>query len=266
MRQKKAHGWGTGILCAGEKCNRRSFDSLRSLRMTAFLLISGGAVPRIRRGGRTRPFQNTRWMGVPLIVSSHPFRQSVALPAEEVFGFLDDYVAADIGDSVGEGICLGRCRRSSGEAALLDAAVGCHGRGRRSSLDFAGGVDCEELDLAMVAAPQSRCPRDCGQHPCSSSRRCSWRGVSGFLLLGKARGPSRVIGCRRPEPSLDGHQVFREHRAVTWRSPDQGELGERLDADGLLEIVDQGGAGHAGFALMRMAQGRRFPPCNCNRR
>ena len=40
-------------------------------------------------------------------------------------------------------------------------------------------------------------------------------------------------------PCLDAHQIFKEDGAVDLEVADEGKLGERLDFDGLLEIVDE---------------------------
>ncbi len=74
--------------------------------------------------------------------------------------------------------------------------------------------------------------------------------VVGFLLLREdARAGAEVVGAVDGNPGLDGLEVFEEHGAVDLEIADQRELGERLDLDGLLEIVDQRGAGHAGLAV-----------------
>ena len=49
--------------------------------------------------------------------------------------------------------------------------------------------------------------------------------------------------------ALTRHQVFKQNRAVDLQIAHQRKLRERLDLDGLLEIVDQRGAGHARLAV-----------------
>ena len=74
--------------------------------------------------------------------------------------------------------------------------------------------------------------------------------VVGFLLLREdARAGAEIVGAVDGNPGLDGHQVVEENGAVDLQIADQRKLGERLDADGLLEIVDQRRAGHAGLAV-----------------
>jgi hypothetical protein len=73
---------------------------------------------------------------------------AAALATEEVFGFLDDYVAAYVGDGVGQGDLLGAGLDAVlGEAALLDAAVAGEGAETIFLENLAGGVVVEELDL-----------------------------------------------------------------------------------------------------------------------
>jgi hypothetical protein len=70
------------------------------------------------------------------------------LSAEEVFGFLDQDVAAYVGDGVGEGDAFGADFYAVlREAALLDSAVASEGAETLLLEDFAGGVVIEELDL-----------------------------------------------------------------------------------------------------------------------
>ena len=67
---------------------------------------------------------------------------------------------------------------------------------------------------------------------------------------GKTRGPEpRSYVPSTGTQALTRIQVFEQHRAVDLQIADQRELGERLDLDGLFEIVDQRGAGHARFAV-----------------
>jgi hypothetical protein len=70
------------------------------------------------------------------------------LGAEEVFGFLEEDVAAYVGDGVGEGNCFGADFYAVlREAALLDAAVSGQGAEAFFGEDLASGMVIEELDL-----------------------------------------------------------------------------------------------------------------------
>src|ERR1035438_5019834 len=83
-----------------------------------------------------------------------------ALSAEEVLDNLDGYVAADVGDGVGEWNLLGADFDAVlGEAAFLDAAIA----GERAQAlfleDFARGVIVEELDLRNRGCADEVCVR-----------------------------------------------------------------------------------------------------------
>ena len=74
--------------------------------------------------------------------------------------------------------------------------------------------------------------------------------VGCFLRLWEdARARAEIIGAVYGDPGFDGLEVFEEDAAVDGEVADYGELGQRLDADGLLEFVDERGASHTGFAI-----------------
>ena len=68
--------------------------------------------------------------------------------------------------------------------------------------------------------------------------------------MGKDAGAgAEVVSAVERDPGLDGLQIFKEDGAVNLEIAHERELAERLDADGLLEVFDERGAGHAGFAV-----------------
>ena len=104
----------------------------------------------------------------------------------------------------------------------------------------------------MVAAPTKPVTSlNCGQTSMQQQQTDAvGERVAGFLLLREYAGAgAEIVGAVDGDPGFDGHQIFKEHRAVDLEVADEGEFRERLYADGLFEIVNEGGAGHAGFAV-----------------
>ena len=175
------------------------------------------------------------------------------LAPQEVFGFLDEDVAADVGDGVGEGNAFGTYLHAVlREAAFLDAAIASEGAEAVFLEDFAGGVVVEELDLGDGGCADEACvviELRADFHAAAATDAVGKR-VAGFLLLGEDAGAgTQVIGAVDGDPGFDGLEVFEEDRAVYLEVADERELAERLDLDGLFEIIDEGGAGHTGLAV-----------------
>ena len=179
------------------------------------------------------------------------------LAAEEVFGFLDQHVAADVADGVGEGDLLGAGFDAVlREATLLDAAVAGEGAQPFFLENFAGGVVVEELDLGDGGCADEACvfvELRADFHAAGAGDAVGER-VIGFLLLREdTRAGAEIVGAVDRNPGFDAHQVFEENRAVDLEIADERKFGERLELNGLFEIVDQRGAGHAALPLIRMA-------------
>ncbi len=177
----------------------------------------------------------------------------IRLAAEEVFGFLDEDVAADVGDGVGEGDLLGAGLDAVlSEAALLDSAIACEGAETLFLEDFAGWVIVEELDLGDGGgADESRflVKLRADFHAAGAGDAIGER-VIHFLLLGEdARAGTQVVRAVDGDPGFDAHEIFKEDGAVDLEIANERELGEGLDLDGLFEIVDEGRAGHTGLSV-----------------
>jgi hypothetical protein len=54
-----------------------------------------------------------------------------------------------------------------------------------------------------------------------------------------ARAGAEIVGSVDGDPGLDGLEVFEEDGTVDLEVADERKLGERLDLDGLLEIVNE---------------------------
>jgi hypothetical protein len=176
-----------------------------------------------------------------------------ALAAQEVFGFLDEDVAADVGDGVGEGNLLGAgldavLRKS----ALLDTAISGKGAKALFREDFAGGVIVEEFDLgdgggADEAGVLVELRADF--HAAGAGDAVGER-VIGFLLLGEDTwAGAEIVGAIDGDPCFDAHEVLKEYGAVDLEIADERELRQRRDLDGLFQILNQRRAGHAGLAV-----------------
>ena len=178
---------------------------------------------------------------------------SIRLSAEEIFHGLDGYVAADVGDGVSQGDLFGAdfdavlC-----EATLLDAAVAREGAQALFLEDLAGGVVVEELDLRDGGRADEVClfvELRADFHAAAAGDAVRER-VIGFLLLGEdARAGAEIVGAVDGDPGFDAHEVLEEDGAVDLKIADERKFRQRLDADGLLEIFNEGGARHAGFAV-----------------
>ena len=71
-----------------------------------------------------------------------------------------------------------------------------------------------------------------------------------FLFSGRlARARAEVVGSVGRNPGLHLLQVLEEHAAIDRQVADDGELGERFQLDGLLQLVDERRARHAGAAV-----------------
>src|SRR5581483_7131180 len=65
-----------------------------------------------------------------------------------------------------------------------------------------------------------------------------------FLNVGShARAGAEVVGAVDGDPGFDGLEVLEEDAAVDREIANDGKLGERLETDGLFELVDESGAG-----------------------
>src|SRR5450432_1588667 len=75
-------------------------------------------------------------------------------------------------------------------------------------------------------------------------------GVADFLGFGRdARAGAEVVGAVDRNPALGAFQIFEHGAAIDLQVAHQRKLGERLEADGLFEIVDERGASLAGLAI-----------------
>ena len=113
------------------------------------------------------------------------------LSAQKVFGFLDQHVAADVGNCVGEGDAFGADFYAVlREAAFLNAAVAGEGAETVFLEDFAGGVVVEELDLGDGGRADEACiviELRTDFHAAAATNAIGKR-VAGFLLLGEDAG------------------------------------------------------------------------------
>jgi hypothetical protein len=165
----------------------------------------------------------------------------------------DRNVAADVGDGVGEGNALGADFDAVlREAALLNAAVAGQGAQALFLEDLAGGVVVEELDLgdggrADEAGVVVELRADF--HAAAAGDAIRER-VVGFLLLREdARAGAQIVGAVDGDPGFDALRFSKRTERSTWRSRTSGNFESGSTLDGLLEIVDQRRAGHAGFAV-----------------
>src|ERR1700678_3154064 len=70
--------------------------------------------------------------------------------------------------------------------------------------------------------------------------------VAYFLFLREhTRAGAEIVGAIDGDPGFNGLEIFKEDGAINLQVANERKLGERLDLDGLLEVVDEGGASHA---------------------
>jgi len=175
------------------------------------------------------------------------------LAAQEVFDLLDDYVSTYVGDGVGEGDLLGAGFYTVlGVAALLNSAVSSEGAKTFFLEHLASGVIVEELDLGYGGgADKVRVFVELRtDFHAAGAGDAIGEGIVRFLLLREyARAGAKIVGAIDGNPCLDAHEVLKQDGAVDLKIADERELGKRFDLDGLLEIINQRRAGHAGFAV-----------------
>ena len=162
---------------------------------------------------------------------------------QEVFGFLDEDVAAYVGDGVGERELLGADLDTVlRESALLHTAIAGEGAEAFFLEDFAGGVVVEELDLCDGGRADKACLLSelrTNLHAAGAGNAVG-EGIADFLLLREdTRAGAEVVGAIDGNPGLNGLEVLEEDGAIDLKIPNERKLGERLDADGLLEILDE---------------------------
>ena len=175
------------------------------------------------------------------------------LAAEEVFGFLDQDIAADVGDGIGEGDLLwAGLNAVLRESALLNSAIARKCAQTLFREDFAGGVIVEEFDLGDGGGADEAClfvELRADLHAACAGDAVGERVIRFLLLREDARTGAEVVCTVDGNPGLDAHEVFEEHGAVDLEIANERELGKRRDLDGLFEIFDKRGTGHAGFAI-----------------
>jgi hypothetical protein len=147
------------------------------------------------------------------------------LAAEEVFGFLEEDVAAYVGDGVGEGYLLGADFYAVlREAALLHAAVAGEGAEPLLFKDRAGGVIVEELDLSDGGcADETRVLIElrADLHAAGAGDAVGERVVDFLILREDARAGAEVVGAVDGNPGFDALEIFEEDGAVDLEIADQ---------------------------------------------
>ena len=139
-----------------------------------------------------------------------------------------------------------------GISAFLYSTVSCKGTKPFFFEDFAGRMIIEELDLGNGGGSDKTgrvIELRTDLHAAGAGDAVGER-VIGFLLLGEdTRTGAEVVRTVDRYPRFYAHQVFEQNGAINLKVSNKRELGERLHLDGLLKIVDQSRAGHAGFAI-----------------
>ena len=134
----------------------------------------------------------------------------------------------------------------------MDAAVAHQRRQALTLKGLAGGMGVEKPDLRDSSrAHESRIFIELrtSLHT-AAARDAAGEGVSHFLiLLGQTRAGAKIVGAVNRHPRFNRFQILKEHIAVHGEIADHGKLFERLHSDRLLEIIDQGRAGHAGASI-----------------
>jgi hypothetical protein len=70
-----------------------------------------------------------------------------------------------------------------------------------------------------------------------------------LLFWGNPRSGSEIVAAVHWNPGFHGFQVLKNHTAIGGQIANYGKFGKRLQANGLLEIVKQGRAGHASLPV-----------------
>src|ERR1700751_712350 len=171
-----------------------------------------------------------------------------ALAAEEVFGFLDEDVAADVGDGIGKRDMLGTgldavlC-----ETALLNSAVAGQCAETFFREDFAGWMIVEELDLGDGGGADEACffiELRANFHTAGAGDAVRQWVVRFLLLREDAWAGAEIVGAVDRNPGFDAHEVVEKDGSVYLKIADQREFGQRLYRDRLLQIFNERGAGH----------------------
>jgi hypothetical protein len=183
----------------------------------------------------------------------------VGLAGEEVFDLLDEDVAAHVADGFGERKLLGAGLDTVlREAALLDATVPGQGAEALFFEDGAAGVHVEEFGLGDGGgADEAGGIIELGAdlHANGAGDAVGERVALLLNLRVLAGAGAEVVGPVDGDPGFDLLEIFEEDGAVDGEVANYGKLAEGSEGDGLLKLVDEGGAGHAGLAVDKHGAG-----------
>jgi len=179
-----------------------------------------------------------------------PQKQVAAGLAEEPTqeGLLPGF-AVDFGDGFGKRDVLGAGLDAIlGVCTLFDAAVAQKSLDAFFSVHCACRVHVKETDLAddggsneIVVGVDLRT-----DFQARAARDTTRKWVTLFLDFGGDTGAfAEIIGAVDRNPGFDALEGFEHELAIDGEIADDGKFGQRLNADGLFELIDKGRTGHA---------------------
>jgi hypothetical protein len=135
---------------------------------------------------------------------------------------------------------------------FLDAAMSEESLQAFPSVHGTGGMHVEEANLTddgradeIVVGVHLRAYLET-----RTARDATGQRVTLFLdLRGDARAFAEIVGAVDGDPSFDALEGFEHELAIDGEVANDGKLGHRLDTNGLFELIDQSGAGHANLAI-----------------